>query len=659
MTACSPSPVDTDFLELHFASKMSSQHFSRFTTSTDSAPRFSETMRQHRPALSLDANALGRRTERAPRTARSRSSEQAKTLSNDDTFATIRHNVGAGPLTSVPSGMRKTAMAWHLRDEGTDQSDGFASNASGPLLERTAPGGAVLCLTLDRSIHYRAAGDSMDAGSSTDTSVPRLLLAFTLDIAPCLQDAELGIRENYEFISIHFDFDDVPCATFPDKRPENVPPIVHGFVASSLTATGFLQSFGSELYPPKTSSTPIDAVPAIVLGQTGTAYREFEERLRRQQPPVRMETDRITARGRHDTGSSSIPATPASSRPGTFSQFATSPYFHDTAYGESSIRVMVKRDLRAESSWCARKLAFLILVEPRAAAATVDVKLRLDTCTTRQRLSSITRHDSVDDGWLPKRERKESGGGTASLSASRSTGPGMTGLTDEDERVVRLYPREDPVSVVSRGGGSVRDTLYPSGIMTRARSSITQGSSAERKQSLPKQLSERPAQTESPRTLADVVSSSKSISPPSAQLQRGRPTYARHGHSQSVHVQPFSYLGAGDQTITRSPLEEPLLRAPSTSSSTATSRHNRFGSNSENDGKSDAPFTRDCSLPPSRSTHSRARSMTVRPEFCLASRRSQLTPAVPLDRSAARAQCAQAGVGAGRTRTSTLSSTRS
>ena len=637
---------------------MTSRQSSRFT-STNSAARPSESMRQHRPALSLDANALGRRIERAPRTARSRSSEQAKTQCNE--FAAACHNIGAAPLTSIPiaSDMRKTASVRHLEDEGTDQRDGLAFSASGPLLERTAPGGAVLCLTLDRSIHYRAASDKINTGCTSDTSVPRLLLAFTLDITPCLQDVELGIRENYEFISIHFDFEDVLCTSVSDTLSERAPPIVHGFVASSLTATGFLQSFGSELYPPKGASTAIDEAPPIVLGHAGTAYQKFEERVCRHQPPVRVETDRITARGRHDTGSSSIPATPASGRPSTFSQFASSPYFHDTAYGESSIRVMVKRDLRAESSWCARKLAFLILVEPRSAAATVDVKLRLDTCTTRQRLSSITRHGTVGEGWLQKRERDQSGAGPATPSAVRSTSPGTTGLTDEDERVVRLYPREDPVSVVARGGASVRDTLYPSGIVTRTRSNVTQGSSAERKRSLPKQLSERPAPIESPRTLAVVVSSSRSISPPSAPLQRGRPTYARHGHSQSVQVQPSSYLRAGDQVFSTSPPEEPLLRAPSTSSPGATNMYDRSDQGSESGASSEALNNRYSPAPPSRCTHSRARSMTVRIELCLPSLRiSRLTPAPPLLRSAARAQYAQAGVGAGQKRMSTLSSTR-
>lgn len=462
-------------------------------------------------------------------------------------------------------------------------------NDSGPLLQRTTENGSKLTLSLDRAIHYRASpsaacawtyheyqedeqrsgepaesressfdsrlvqpATSLDSSGSnpedappetTDPRiadervafVPRLLLAFTLDIQP-----ELGLRnstrprENFEFVALQLDFwsastivsaNEVHSNSYTRTKLGNRRsvrscdmPLVRGFAASDIATTGFLQSFGPTLYesiqdPASDPSRPI----VLGAGEQHYVYKSFEQRISRLTPPVVINgnpADRIAARGSDDP-TCTVPATPMSAgfvsgssvgfpgpRGDQHHPLPSTPICERPAYGTSSVRVMVKRDTRQESAWSQTKVPFILLVEYPPNTPAVEAKIRLDMSTVKKNLPGVTRRESMEPSPPVHRQvgssttprqlsrsqtdpnvaamvsptasnaltRHSSHATNLSSSSSRSSNPSVgsvqtAGREEDEEFLVKVYPRQDPVSVVTCGGGTVRDTLYPTGVV--------------------------------------------------------------------------------------------------------------------------------------------------------------------------------------------------
>lgn len=453
--------------------------------------------KQHRPALSLDIGSL------SGRTGLSSSKDQTQT-SKRSSFIKVRGSIRGPPLTGIPPAIHG-ARYRKIEDEGTDQGcpgddpfdSSFRINQAGPLLDSTSEAGSRILLHLDRSIHYRIAPTAASAwqhhcfdtslqasptqssGSQPDpfsdqnavASIPRLLLALSVDIVPSTDPTSTGTRENYEFVYFDLDFwteSTISQTCAPDgrsgaKRGQRASlPLVRGFLAGDLRESGFLQTFGPTLYE---SCGP----DVVIIGQNeqiGDRYKLFESRLAARCDPYREGPDSIAAR-RPDDGTRTVPASPATmSSSSSVAGFAA----RATAYGTSSIRVMVKRDTLQESAWTARRICFAILLEHSSNISSIEARVKMEASAVRQACVPAASRPTVDfrhrHTWQAKRlSRNPPPSPSAGLGRRDSTAPFQR--TRSCEALVRVHPRQDLVSVVSRASGSVKDILFASSLATR------------------------------------------------------------------------------------------------------------------------------------------------------------------------------------------------
>ena len=514
------------------------------------APVFSK----HKPSLSIDS-ALHSLNSTKQDLLRIPSADHGPVVASNNAvnrrFQKLRGSIQYPPLTGIPPELHRKRYQQCSDTEESDEAEmsqppiykpaihpDMKMNDSGPLLQREYAGGAKIGLSLDRTVHYRAAASAASAwiyhdshnvsnedGKSEDSrnvqpplslkspplgseslrsdpfsdsaeiaNVPRLLLSFTLEIEPNMKGIATGTRENFEFISISFDFWSTPVQSpyseiqeaysrTPFGRRNSLNscdmPLVRGFSATDLAKTGFLRSFGSTLY----SSLHKDGIDldSVVLGAAKEhyVYKSFERQLSQLHKPVKLETDRIAARGSNDSNSA-ITSTPPSLHSQTISSTISnsasprSPKFETPAYGTSSIRIMVKRDLKEESSWSTRSIPFVVMLEYSPSMPNIGAKVKLDVSTVRQALPGMNRRDSGDvqsrqslmNGAYNSRQQrlKDSGLSSAASYAAAERKARFLDTPSEHEALVHIFPRRDALSVVSCGAGTVKDTLFPSAI---------------------------------------------------------------------------------------------------------------------------------------------------------------------------------------------------
>lgn len=283
----------------------------------------------------------------------------------------------------------------------------------------------------------------------------------------------------------------------------------------------------------------------------------------------------MTARGCQAMASAC--PTPASS---TFTQANTpfnSPHIESAEYGTSSIRIMVKRDAELSSSWTKRKFPFVILLEHPPDAPSIEARVRLDTTTIRKSVSvnpgrrpmrmmsleglrkaswrsAHSGYEEIDPGY-----KSGTGRGTFSSQGSRVStlhGRSMSETSvrtnsgrnvEEFEQIVKIYPRRDPVSVISCGLGTVKDTLFQSGMDPRAQHSgppvSAKTKSAQRKIPPPK----TPAKPRFDKPLPTLRAEEFELCKAAPPLPPRPPPRPSHKHSQSAQIisssrQEFSTL---------------------------------------------------------------------------------------------------------------------
>ncbi|CAD6571837.1 MAG: hypothetical protein CYPHOPRED_004595 [Cyphobasidiales sp. Tagirdzhanova-0007] len=511
--------------------------------------------RKHKPALSVDSAIqslppLRGRDPEATQVINNSNKSIARDGKPTRSFQKVRGSIQFPPLTGIPPDLhrkRYEKVSDSDESDGGEQSKpasgmskpisvGKSCHNSGPLLQREYGEGAKLSLSLDRTVHYRAIpsaasawtyhdlkntniNDARTEGSLTAqpssslkspattsaslhsnpfsdsaevASVPRVLLLFTLDLEPNLKNTALGIRENFEFVAISFDFvsssgnvssleaelsNDSYARTVFGRRHSIYScdmPLVRGFSATDLASTNFLQSFGPSLYR-SLHSNDIENNP-VVLGaeEEHYVYKSFERRMARLSKPVNLDSDRIAARGNLD-GSSTAPTTPLSAtyKSNVISNHPSplTPAFEIPAYGTPSIRVMIKRDTKQETSWTARRFPFVVMLEYPPCAPSIDAKVKLDVSNVRQNLPGISRRDSADPRdrqvrMAGQQSRPSSQIGRPSAAAYAAAEQKARALEEPppNEELVRIYPRADALSVVSCGAGTVRDTLFTSAV---------------------------------------------------------------------------------------------------------------------------------------------------------------------------------------------------
>lgn len=361
-------------------------------------------------------------------------------------------------------------------------------------------------------------------------TVPRSLLCFSLEIEPYQGEAGVWPKENFEFVSVQLDFKlassmrrsshrrnlSSPAVSTPYPHTPTIKyeqslqtglPIVRGFAPHDLLPTNFLQDFGTILYKTTHDQDSPEEPVVLGLGNEASAYRTFERRMSRVAKPIIVDGDRMTARG-----CQILPSACTTPAPRTFRQpdapATPSTTMESAEYGTSSIRIMVRRDVEIASSWEKRKFPFIVLVEHPADAPYLEARIRLDATTLRKEVHisqtpnlaarrniprmlsldnrkrgtwrSLSGHDDTDSGYDTSPSRSSSimqpfklpNSHTRSMSES-STRSSSGRTVEEAERYVKLYPRRDPISVISCGLGTVKDTLFQSGLGPRASSGLS------------------------------------------------------------------------------------------------------------------------------------------------------------------------------------------
>lgn len=423
-------------------------------------------------------------------------------------------------------------------------------------------------------------------------AVPRLLLSFTLDVEPYISLQGNIPHENFEFVSLYIDFwtashvswdyDKVALVqpnhlngplppeltTKRSLRASTELPIVRGMACSELNDTGFLQKFGPILYQ-DLHARHDDPIPVVLgSGEEKQAYKEFEAHLARIGKPTLIESDKITGRGCHDLSSSlNTPATTVfpSSTSASGAPSPSSPSFNTSGFGTSSIRVMVKRDTLQENAWSRRKFPFIILLEHPPGAAAIEARARLDMTTVRKSALPRTiiqaQSNAVHQrqGWLSQQsgsagqvpissvtplspanlEHKRQSSGKIALARSLSTSSARSSSSnsvDALEQLITIFPRKDPVSVISCGAESVKDTLFKSGMVShRAWPPASTAVARQINHSRRRSDSDRESQL-SRVPVGDHAGTSKA----GASL----PNY-RHAHTQSAQITPGMYKRTG------------------------------------------------------------------------------------------------------------------
>lgn len=427
-------------------------------------------------------------------------------------------------------------------------------------------------------------------GAEGRLAVPRSLLCFSLELEPYTDENGTWPNENFEFVSVQLDFKtgsairhsrhlhtlsspgvsrSVASTLFLNAdsyRPQVLSglPIVRGFAPNDLVSTDFLQNFGPQMYQGlHEKGTPEQAI-LLGSGSQGVLYRDFERRMARIPKPMTVEGDKMTARGCQAMASAC--PTPASS---TFTRATTpfgSPHIESAEYGTSSIRIMVKRETESSSSWTKRKFPFVILLEHPPDTPSIEARVRLDTITIRKSVSvtpgrrpmrmmsfeglrnpswrsAHSGYEEIDPGY-----ESGTGQGTFSSQGSRvstlhSRSMSETSVrtnsgrnVEELEQTVIIYPRRDPVSVISCGLGTVKDTLFHSGMAPRAHLSGPPASAKNR--STPRIIPppKTPATPRFDKPLPTPRAEDLELSKAAPPLPPRPPTRPSHMHSQSAQI---------------------------------------------------------------------------------------------------------------------------
>ncbi|KAK9895874.1 hypothetical protein P389DRAFT_210726 [Cystobasidium minutum MCA 4210] len=430
---------------------------------------------------------------------------------------------------------------------------------TGPLLDHTVTGGVTITLNLDRHIQYRAHAPATTGWNcrncmpstirtssgpnnilslnpirqkpQTETAkqmvaVPRSLMCFSLELRPSDDEGRDDFRESFQYVSLQLDFQigssaglprcqqslsrsskpSTSYSSFSNKAPAHAEAsllglaIVRGFAPLALLSTNFLQYFGQTLYPSARETNAPEG--PIVLGsgsQTGL-YRDFEYRLARPHKPTVVGGDKLTARGCHAMASAC--PTPASSTLAQANIASPSTHIESAEYGTSSIRITVRSDPEAASSWRKRRLPFVILLEHPPDVPCIEARLELRTTTIhkgsgpdKRHIRTVSPESRRKASWLSVSDYEETDPGYASSSSrgnsisqqshienlhggpiSEASGPSFSDRPlDHFEQTVMIFPRRDPVSIISGGLGTVKDTLFQSGIAGRSRPSRPSG----------------------------------------------------------------------------------------------------------------------------------------------------------------------------------------
>lgn len=361
-------------------------------------------------------------------------------------------------------------------------------------------------------------------------SVPRSLLCFTLSLEPFTSETAARPKENFEFLSLQLDFKvDPPTGHLRHQRTVSSPclprsgsscikhgsnsnvalasssrPVVRGFAPLNLVSSNFLQEFGPILYRSLHKQNGQSEEPVVLgSGKEGGLYRSFERRLAQIWKPVVFEGDKFTARG--CLAMAAAHPTPASA---TFRQ-ASSPFMptdvEAAEYGTSSIRIMVKRDPDSETTWASRKFPFLVLLEHPTEARSIAASIKLDLTTVRRTVHAVeTPRTSLSSRYRPPRGSDSSNetldpgyeSSTSRYTPSSAVSTRRYGLhgrsmsetslrsssgrhVGEIQKTIQIYPRSDPISVISCGLGTVKDLLFQTGVKskTSAKSAITRSAS--------------------------------------------------------------------------------------------------------------------------------------------------------------------------------------
>lgn len=415
-------------------------------------------------------------------------------------------------------------------------------------------------------------------------AVPRSLLCFSLTLEPFQGELGTWAKENFEFLSLQLDFRvtslttysrhqrnmSSPCTTAFKSRGTDytagsyhvaTAPVVRGFAPSDLISTNFLQDFGPILYQTvhKQGEVPESAI-LLGSGTEAIKYRNFERRLAQVAKPTMIGTDKFTARACRAMASAC--PTPASS---TFRQASApfTPFDVEAAeFGTSSIRILVKRDPDAEASWSGRKIQFIILLEHPYGVPSIEARTRLDMTTVRKTLpvpealptsgpSSLRKSprrsnftiDSFDSGYestTPRRRPHASHARSMSDTSIRST----SGRSVEDlEQQIRIYPRSDPISVISCGLATVKDTLFQTGVVPKANNMSAPPRSAKPR---PDRSNASIKQARTPLTPYLDKPLPSPFNDPFEPVPARPPPQPLHKHSQSVANIPSMYQRTGD-----------------------------------------------------------------------------------------------------------------
>lgn len=463
--------------------------------------------------------------------------------SSRSSFIKPRGSIRSPPLTGIPSALRCSRYR-KIDDEGNGEElvDQILNlrpilDKTGPLLECHTMAGSSVTLKLDRSICYRASPSSVAAWKHVsheppveeldvlhadpfgDTPavkwVPRILLAFSIDLAPALLCGSLPARETYEFACLDVGFFGLSThgqgllrkASCHSTTAEDV--IVRGFLASDVAASGFLHAFGPTLYEGVISKE-------VILGEGSTyaAYKTFEARMASKSAPLRLDADSMAARGVDSGPGSQSFSSMEHSLPCPPDGSCVEP----AQYGGPYIRLLFKRDTLQESAWLRRKFSFMVLLECCSDVPTIEARIKLETSTVRQNLSTLAAPPTAKLGKRTSWQKKR---GSCNSPPSPSTGLGRqlsntpSSRTDSSEAIVRILPRLDPISVISRGAGSVKDTLFDSGLEPKTSAGKSQAQGAGRLSAGPP-ISQRPglghSRTQSAQILPSMYRRSNTVS---------------------------------------------------------------------------------------------------------------------------------------------------